>query len=298
MDHNSLVTINILSFNRKEELRNTIKNVMMQSYKNIEVIVVDNASTDGAPDMVKEEYPQVKLIRLKKNIGVSGWNEGFKAAAGKFVLVLDDDSYPSEHAIRNGVDLLALNKKTGVIAYSIYNTRIENSETEEFKDTPSLFVGCGALIRKEVLRKVGLFNELIFIYLHELDFSARVYNAGFFIKYLSNSTVFHKQSLKSRDNSPDPFNSGFRFYNYFVSYYIFLFQRFDYKFMIIYGVKWSLNRFIVAVKYNYLREFIRAIFKVMHLFPVIMRGRKKLNYSTQKFYHFGNIPLFDKQYFH
>lgn len=298
MDYDYLVTINILSFNRKEELRNTIKKVMTQSYKNIEIIVVDNASTDGTPDMVMAEYPIVKLIQSKSNLGISGWNEGFKAAAGNFVLVLDDDSYPSEHAIRNGVDYLIKNKKTGVIAYNIYNTRIEKSETEEFNSSPYLFVGCGALIRREVLQKVGLFNDLIFIYLHELDYSARVYDAGLKIKYLSGCTVIHNQSLVGRDNSQNPFRSGFRFYNYFISYYIFLIQRFDYKFTFLYGLKWFLNRLIVALKYNYLREFFRATFKVVQLFPALMIARQRLNYSTQKFYHFGNIPLFDKQYFH
>ena len=98
-----LVTINILSYNRKDELRITLQKVFEQDYKNIEVVVVDNASTDGAPEMVEQDFPQVKLIRLKKNIGIAGWNEGFKAAKGEYVLVLDDDSYPLNNSIENGL---------------------------------------------------------------------------------------------------------------------------------------------------------------------------------------------------
>ena len=89
MNEQPLVTVNILSFNRKDELRNTLTKVYEQDYKNIEVIVVDNASSDGSPEMVKNEFPKVQLIQLEKNIGIAGWNEGFEIAKGEYVLVLD-----------------------------------------------------------------------------------------------------------------------------------------------------------------------------------------------------------------
>ena len=69
-----LVTVNILSYNRKDDLRNTLTKVFEQDYKIIEVIVVDNASSDGSCEMVESEFPQVKLIRLKEIIGIAGWN--------------------------------------------------------------------------------------------------------------------------------------------------------------------------------------------------------------------------------
>ena len=91
-----LVTVNILSYNRKDELRNTLTKVYEQDYKNIEVIVVDNASNDGSSEMVIKEFPNAQLIQLEKNIGIAGWNEGFKVAKGEYILVLDDDSYPPQ----------------------------------------------------------------------------------------------------------------------------------------------------------------------------------------------------------
>jgi len=100
MNNQPLVTVNILSYNRKDELRNTLTKVFAQDYKNIEVIVVDNASSDGSSEMVKNEFPSVQLIQMEKNIGIAGWNEGFKIAKGDYVLVLDDDSYPEEQSIQ------------------------------------------------------------------------------------------------------------------------------------------------------------------------------------------------------
>jgi len=71
MSEEPLVTVNILSYNRKDELRFTLTKVYEQDYKNIEVIVVDNASSDGTLEMVEEEFPNVKLIKLDKNIGIA-----------------------------------------------------------------------------------------------------------------------------------------------------------------------------------------------------------------------------------
>ena len=67
-----LVTINILSYNRKDELRHTLTKVFEQDYKNIEVIIVDNASNDGSSQMVEKEFFGVNLIKLNKNIGIAG----------------------------------------------------------------------------------------------------------------------------------------------------------------------------------------------------------------------------------
>ena len=65
MNQNTLVTVNILSFNRKDELRNTLTKVYEQDYKNIEVIVVDNASSDGSSAMVKKEMLRMNRLLAK-----------------------------------------------------------------------------------------------------------------------------------------------------------------------------------------------------------------------------------------
>ena len=144
MENDPLVTVNILSFNRKDELRNTLSKVFEQDYKHIEVIVVDNASSDGSPEMVEKEFPAVNLIRLNKNIGIAGWNEGFRIAKGEYVLVLDDDSYPDRNTISNGIKSFNNSGQLGIIAFNIYNNRLQNYETIDFQTRPRFFVGCGA----------------------------------------------------------------------------------------------------------------------------------------------------------
>jgi GT2 family glycosyltransferase len=294
MENNPLVTINILSFNRRDYLKITLGKVFEQSYKNIEVIVVDNASTDATVEMVKSEFPLVRFIQLKKNIGIAGWNEGFKNAKGEYVLVLDDDSYPEDNTICEG--LKKFNNNIGIIAFNIFNTRINRSETEDFLAKPSHFIGCGALIKKSVIDKVGYFNEDYFIYYHELDYSARCYNKGFQILYVPEIRVIHNQSMLSRgDIDEDPFLSSYRFYHHFISYGIFLIQNFSPRYSVIYLLKWIINRTVVCINHNFYHEYFKAIFNLITRLPEILQNRNVLNYSVQEFYRFGNVPFIEKE---
>lgn len=293
-----LVTVNILSFNRKDDLRITLEKVFEQDYKNIEVIVVDNASTDGTIEMIKTDFALVRLIMLKINIGITGWNEGFKAAKGDFVLVLDDDSYPLSGTILQGIEQFRIDKASGIVAFSIYNKRIMKYETEGFSVNPLLFVGCGALIKREVLTTVGLFNENYFIYNHELDYSAQCYNKGYKIHYHPDATVIHNQSMKSRGVSTnDPFRSDYRFYHHFLSYTVFLAQNFSfYYFLKTYG-KLIVNRFIVCFIFGYYKSFFKGLAITLSLISNYRKTKRILNPDIQKFYNYGNIPLFDRDFF-
>jgi len=293
-----LVTINILSYNRKDELRITLQKVFEQDYKNIEVVVVDNASTDGAPEMVEQDFPQVKLIRLKKNIGIAGWNEGFKEAKGEYVLVLDDDSYPVNKSIENGIKQFNKKSNLRIVAYQVLNSRTKKSQTADFSYRPHLFVGCGALIKSSSFKEVGYFNELYFIYLHELDYSLRCYDNGFDIMYLPNQTIIHHQSLKSRGKkNEEPFTSEYSYYNYFLSHSIFILQNFYFVFSIIFLLKYLINRLIICFKYPYLKTFFKALHKLISMLNVILLNRKVARFEVQKFYNYGNMALIDRFFF-
>jgi len=121
-----LVTVNILTWNRKADLERLLVALMKQSYANLEIIVVDNASTDGTSEMVESKFPDVRLFRLSENNGVGSWNTGFENANGEYTLVLDDDCFPEEGAIRKMVDKFRQEPDIGLIAF-----RILDLETRE-----------------------------------------------------------------------------------------------------------------------------------------------------------------------
>lgn len=200
-----LVTVNILSYNRKEELKNTLTKVFEQDYRNIEVIVVDNASTDGSPEMVEAEFSTVILIKLRKNIGIAGWNEGFKIARGEFVLVLDDDSYPNKKSLELAIEKAINNLNSGAIAFSIIDVNTgkmfwagswlpDKSIVET--DWP-VFVGCAVLFRTSLLNEEELFPSNLFLYQHELSVSSKIYSKNMVIYYHRNITAIHNCKLST-----------------------------------------------------------------------------------------------------
>lgn len=299
MNEFPLVTVNILSFNRKDELRNTLTKVYEQDYKNIEVIVVDNASSDGSPEMVKEEFPDVILIKLDKNIGIAGWNRGFEVAKGEYILVLDDDSYPEKTAIGIALKKIQEEKSIGIIAFDIFNIKYNFSETNNYPDNPWSFTGCGALISKELLNKIGFYNSSFFIYLNELDFSCRTYNVDWKILYVKEAKVTHNQSLISRGNiKENPFASKYRYHFFFVNMSLFLFLHFSLSSFLFNFFRWIINRFLISLRFLYLFEFIKGF--LLSIFYIIKNIKKRhaISEDIQKFYNFGKVfPIIDREFF-
>lgn len=198
-DNFPLVTVNILSFNRKDELRNTLSKVYEQDYKNLEVIVVDNASSDGSPEMVEKEFPDVILIRLPNNIGIAGWNEGFKIAKGEYVLVLDDDAYPNSNSLSLAINKFVAKSNIGAIAFNVIDKNTGSMfwagswlPKINIKATNwPVFVGCAVLFNRIVIKENAFFPNNIVLYQHELSVSAKIYNENFVIYYDKEITAVH-----------------------------------------------------------------------------------------------------------
>ena len=90
------VTIVIVVYNRRDELREVLHRMLSESdypTDRVDIVVVDNASSDGSAAMVRDEFAQVQLIARGTNIGAPAWNDGFAVARGDYVLILDDDCY-------------------------------------------------------------------------------------------------------------------------------------------------------------------------------------------------------------
>ena len=190
-----LVTVNILAYNRKKEVEITLTKILNEldyPKDKLEIIVVDNASTDGTYDMIKEKFPQVKVIRLQKNIGIAGWNYGFKDEKGKYFLVLDDDSHP-EKGLKEAILFLEEHKEVGILACKIVGGMFRTDSLQHLQEWIG-FIGCGAIIKREVIEKIGGFAEWIFLYSHEWEYGLRAMNNGWKILYFGECIVNHRTS--------------------------------------------------------------------------------------------------------
>jgi GT2 family glycosyltransferase len=285
-----LVTVNILSYNRKEELRNTLTKVFEQDYKNIEVIVVDNASSDGSPEMVEKEFPSVILIKLDKNIGIAGWNKGFEIAKGEYVLVLDDDSYPEKTALSAALNnIIIINYNVGIVAFNIYNVQKTKFETSFYQSGEVLsFVGCGALIRTSLFKEVGYFSDLFFIYLHEEDFCIRVIDKGYKVIFYPESIVYHLNSLKNRKFNQKKIDHR-KYYYGLKNIIIFLFKYFKFTKVFRRIIVIIAGRFLFGIKYNSTIPVFKGVVAFLIRLPILYKKRTLVSENTQKLYKYGKI---------
>ena len=287
---NPLVTINILSFNRRDDLRITLTHVFEQEYKNVEVIVVDNASTDGTVEMVTTEYPSVQLLQLQNNIGIAGWNEGFRIAKGKYVLVLDDDSYPEKDAIAKTVEIAEKNDTCAIVACRIeVPGRIVETKAWEKKYYVNNFVGCGALIRRSIFGHVGVFSELLFLYVHELEFSMRVLDKGFSIIYADPATVIHARGLANRVSDTNRKLDHRKLYYQSRNKIIVLFLYFDGYRVTVRFVRMIAGLFIFGLRVGVFQPLWHGVRDGIKLLPEILTMRRPLRKEIQRVYGYGSI---------
>ncbi len=188
----------ILNFNREKELLQTLEKTqqLMAGKSGFEIIVVDNASADNSVVSVKKFFPSVRLIERKTNSGIAGWNDGFEAAKGEYMIVLDDDSN-IESGLDEAIKVLDEYPDTGILALNVTGGAFPTDYLIHMQDNID-FIGCGAIIRKEVFNKIGGFAEWLFIYTHEWEYAIRCLNAGYKIKYFEDCHVTHRTSNINR----------------------------------------------------------------------------------------------------
>lgn len=194
------VSFCILNFNREKELLRTLEKTysLMQGRDDFEIIVVDNASSDTSVASVKKAFPNVVLIERKANIGVAGWNNAFEKASSEYMVVLDDDSNV-ESGIEDALTYLDKNPDVGILALNVSGGAFPTDYLKDKQDYIG-FIGCGAIIRKEVYQQIGGFAEWLFIYTHEYEYGIRCLAAGYKIQFFENCHVTHRTSSINRTN--------------------------------------------------------------------------------------------------
>jgi|GEM_PF-3484444 len=198
-----LVTVIIVAgTNRKKELVRCLKTLYDSTYKNIEVVLVDNSESPKLVPFVLQRFPDVLCIRMPENTGIFGYNVGFAHAQGTYCLILDDDCTVQRDSIMNAVRAFE-SKPTdvAVLTAKIYNPVIKSFQTQLYTDRGyvdiPLFSGA-SIFRTDVLRKVGYFDASFFCWQHELDLSLRILAAGYKIQYEETCVIIHPKGVEFR----------------------------------------------------------------------------------------------------
>lgn len=193
------VSLVISVWNRRDDLADNLRSIREQTVPPGEVIVVDNASTDGTAEMVREEFPEVRLIRMPHDRygACETFNIGFASARGKYVGILDDDVVlPPDWVERMLAELAAEPETTAIVSPKVVEPEMpESHRNSPLMNTPrymATFRGCASLARKEALERAGYYDERLFIFGNERDLTARLLNLGYRVKMAPHVEVFHK----------------------------------------------------------------------------------------------------------
>jgi GT2 family glycosyltransferase len=208
------VGVIILTYNRKAVVKTCLASIQKSDYRDFSIVVIDSASKDGTSDMIITEFPFVKLIRGKNNLGYTGGNNlGIKYAVENdfdYILILNDDTILAPDSISKLVKVIESDPEIGLV-----NPRIieyENGEVCNSYGDYNFYLGLGYnsllyvtnpvninllrgtcfLIKKSVFEDIGLMDEEYFLYFDEADLSFRVKKAGYKMFFNPEAIVYHQ----------------------------------------------------------------------------------------------------------
>src|SRR5437762_11002823 len=190
------VSFLISTFNRRDILLATLWRLHECGLPRaaFEVVVVDNASSDGTAQAVTSQFPRVKLIVLRENRGSCAKNEGLRIAQGAFVVFLDDDSYPQPGAIGRMIEHFRNDPALGAAVFTV--TLPDGSR--ECSAYPDVFIGCGTGFRRAALDQVGGSPDDFFMQAEEYDLSLRLLDAGWSVRTFDDLHVTHLKTPGAR----------------------------------------------------------------------------------------------------
>lgn len=223
------VMVIVLNFNKREMVLECLQSLVRQTYQPCNVVVFDNASTDGSQIAIKERYPKIDLVCSSKNLGaIGGRNAAVEYARQKYefeyLLFLDDDAETNENSIKNLVEALNNDEKTAIacgktyinrgstvimsagITVKLYFGRCKDRgagrEDEGQFDESKYVDACGAfafLIRAKVFEQLGGFDQVFSPYgWEDIDLCLRAGKCGYQTRYVPAAIFFHKGTRLGR----------------------------------------------------------------------------------------------------
>lgn len=228
--NSKIISVVIITWNSKKFLMKCLDSLCKKNdSKNFELIIIDNNSTDGSIEYIEENYPKAVLIKNKSNKGVGpARNQGMKISKGKYILILDvDTEFLSEDGLIKLYNYMESDETVGILGAKLLfpNNEIQHScrkfpsisvklfnrfeKVGKIRDSKQLrehymldkdhdkiqrvdyVIGAFQFIRKEVIQKIGYYDENIFYGPEDIDFCLRAKKAGYHTVYFPDVKLYH-----------------------------------------------------------------------------------------------------------
>jgi GT2 family glycosyltransferase len=228
------VTIVVVAHSVREELERCFDSIDRHAGVEVETVLVDNASTDGTPEWVREAHPEVALLELPENLGVAARDHGLRRARGEYTMFLDSDAALTEGALPKMVEAMDEHQGWGLIGPRLLHEdgsiqlstrrfpplllplmrrppldrffedgrsvqRHLMTDFDHRRTRPVLYVlGACQLFRTSLARVAGPFDDRVFLGWDDADWCFRIRDAGGEVVYLAEAEVVHTYRRKTR----------------------------------------------------------------------------------------------------
>jgi GT2 family glycosyltransferase len=210
------IAVVIINWNSYLHSRNCIRLLNESSVKNFDIILVDNASTDGSGEKLRDEFNDIKFLKTSSNLGFTGGNNiGIQYAFDnqyEYILMLNNDVFVDQKFTYHLKNYLDLHPDVGAVQPLVYHhperTKVWNGggffnrilgksfSNREFDGNihtrqVDWISGCAFMVRSSVLKETGPFNEKYFAYHEDVDLSFRIRSAGYKLVFIPQSIIYH-----------------------------------------------------------------------------------------------------------
>ena len=222
MKKEKLVSVVIVTKDRKKDLLECLDSYTKSSYKNIEIIVIDNASRPPLLTWLTKKYKNINLVTSDVNLGAAeGRNRGLEVAHGEYIIFTDDDAYAERDMVKNLVYVFQQHAKAGIVQPLVYDKNNKNvlqgaghdvdlltgrlrawgvqekdlGQYDGVREVP--LCGCVWMVKRKVIERIGNYDEDYFIPYEDSDFSMRARKAGFKLYCYSEAKTYHQGIKKT-----------------------------------------------------------------------------------------------------
>ena len=217
------VSIIIVNWNGIKYIKQCIESLLQQSYTNFEIIFIDNASTDGSVELVENTFSQVKILKNKENLGFAeGNNIGFSNSKGELIALFNPDVIADENWLQRLVSAIESSDKIGGVTGKMYymgdqfgknavfctwskvnplTANPYNFHDDEPTSKVDYLAGGAMIVKREVLKKIGMLDPGYFLFFDETDWCARMIRAGYDLVYIPTAYVWHAISSSISDSN-------------------------------------------------------------------------------------------------
>ncbi len=214
----SEVTVIIPNYNGDAYIENCLQSLKKQTFRDFEILIIDNASEDHSADYIAAHYPEIPLIRLSQNFGFSrAVNEGIKRTKSPYLILLNNDTVCDPRFVEELYQAIAKDKKI----FSVSSKMLQMYAPEKIDGAGDLYCALGwafargkdrskalyekeskvfsacagaAIYRRDLFEQIGYFDEFHFTYLEDVDVGYRARIMGYENRYTPKAIVYHAGS--------------------------------------------------------------------------------------------------------